>query len=113
MPYATLKNIKLHYEVVGEGNPLLLIHGLGSSGQDWAFQVDVFSRDYKVITIDHTKVNGTDFHINFPLLISIIDSDLKNNAQIDGDDIAFAIDNVWSDHEIEFIIILLVVLKFN
>ena len=31
---------------------------------------------YKTITIDHTKVNGSGSHTNFPVLISIVDSDL-------------------------------------
>ena len=56
---------------------------------------------YKVITIDHTKVNGTGSHTNFPLLISIIDSDLDDKAQPNGDDIAFANNTAWLDHEIE------------
>ncbi|MFX0041491.1 MAG: hypothetical protein ACFE8L_01145, partial [Candidatus Hodarchaeota archaeon] len=56
---------------------------------------------YKVITIDHTKVSGTGTHINFPVLISILDSDLHEEAQSDGDDIAFANNTDWLDHEIE------------
>ncbi|MFW9880345.1 MAG: DUF2341 domain-containing protein, partial [Candidatus Thorarchaeota archaeon] len=56
---------------------------------------------YKVITIDHNKVSGTGDHINFPVLISIIDSKLDDNAQPDGDDIAFANNTAWLEHEIE------------
>ncbi len=56
---------------------------------------------YKIITIDHTKVNGTGSHLNFPLLISILDSDLKYDVQNDGDDIAFSMDGKWLDHQIE------------
>ncbi|MFX0036258.1 MAG: DUF2341 domain-containing protein [Candidatus Hermodarchaeota archaeon] len=56
---------------------------------------------YKVITIDHTKVNGTSNLINFPLLISLLDSDLKHDVQPDGDDIAFYNGSEWLDHEIE------------
>ncbi|MFX1530639.1 MAG: hypothetical protein ACFFBC_05965 [Promethearchaeota archaeon] len=56
---------------------------------------------FKIITIDHTKVNGSGNHVNFPLLISIIDSDLDDKAQFDGDDIAFANSTSWLDHEIE------------
>jgi len=41
----------------------------------------------KEITIDHTKING-DLE-NFPILISTIDSDLRDKAQDDGDDILF------------------------
>lgn len=61
---------------------------------------DYFS-NYKVITIDHTKVNGPGNHTNFPVLISILDSDLDDKAQSDGDDIAFANSTAWLDHEIE------------
>ncbi|MFX0167553.1 MAG: DUF2341 domain-containing protein [Candidatus Hodarchaeota archaeon] len=57
---------------------------------------------YKEITIDHTKVSGSSDLINFPVLISIVDSDLHNYTQSDGDDIAFAINDTWLDHEIEF-----------
>jgi len=56
---------------------------------------------YKVITIDHTKVNGSVQHHDFPVLISIIDSDLDDKAQMDGDDIAFANNTAWLDYEIE------------
>jgi pimeloyl-ACP methyl ester carboxylesterase len=42
----------IYYEVEGEGQPLMFIHGLGSSTQDWEFQVPKFSRTYKVITFD-------------------------------------------------------------
>lgn len=42
----------LYYERVGQGEPLLLIHGLGSSGRDWEYQVPFFSQDYEVIVCD-------------------------------------------------------------
>ncbi|MFW9877011.1 MAG: DUF2341 domain-containing protein, partial [Candidatus Thorarchaeota archaeon] len=56
---------------------------------------------FKIITIDHTKVNGTGSHINFPLLISLLDEDLRYDVQNDGDDIAFSMDGKWLDHQIE------------
>ncbi|MFX0083042.1 MAG: DUF2341 domain-containing protein [Candidatus Hodarchaeota archaeon] len=56
---------------------------------------------HKVITIDHTKVNGTGSHVNFPFLISILDEDLRYDVQSDGDDIAFSLDGQWLDHQIE------------
>ncbi|MFX0029873.1 MAG: DUF2341 domain-containing protein, partial [Candidatus Hermodarchaeota archaeon] len=56
---------------------------------------------YKTITIDATKVAGSGTHINFPVLISIIDSDLKYHTQPDGDDIAFSMGGDWLNHEIE------------
>ena len=49
---------------------------------------------YKVITIDNTKVSGSNNLTNFPLLISIFDSDLHDDVQSDGDDIASRIGDV-------------------
>ncbi len=44
--------IDTYYEVTGEGEPLLLIHGLGSSLRNWELQVDYFAEKYRVITYD-------------------------------------------------------------
>ena len=52
MPKQPVKDIEIYYEITGEGDPLLLIHGLGSSTRDWEEQVPVFSQKYQVITID-------------------------------------------------------------
>lgn len=55
----------------------------------------------KTITIDNTKVNGSSNHINFPLFLSLYDSDLRYEVQLDGDDLAFSNGTEWLDHEIE------------
>jgi len=47
-----VNGIDLYYEITGTGEPLLLIHGHGSSTQDWALQVDYFAQHYQVITFD-------------------------------------------------------------
>jgi MSHA biogenesis protein MshQ len=54
------------------------------------------------ITIDHTKVEAS--LTNFPVLIDITDSNLKNHAQPDGDDIAFvdSSNTIQYNHEIEY-----------
>jgi len=52
MPILDLDNIQLNYQIIGDGEPLLLLHGLGSSSQDWELQVDHFSRQFKVIIVD-------------------------------------------------------------
>lgn len=56
----------------------------------------------KMITIDHNLVDGD--LVDFPVLISVVDSDLKNKAQSDGDDILFMDDIGMANrlfHEIE------------
>ncbi len=52
MPKLLSNGVNLYYEVSGEGEPLVFIHGLGSSTFDWEFQVPEFSKSFKVITFD-------------------------------------------------------------
>ncbi len=52
MPLINLDDIELYYEIHGVGDPLLLIHGLGSSSRDWELQVGFFSHQYRVIVFD-------------------------------------------------------------
>lgn len=43
----------LHYEDSGgEGEPLLLLHGLGSRSLDWQAQIDSLAPEYRVLTLD-------------------------------------------------------------
>jgi 3-oxoadipate enol-lactonase len=42
----------VHYLVRGRGEPLLLIHGLGCSGADWAFQVAALEKRFRIIIPD-------------------------------------------------------------
>lgn len=52
MAVAELPGVRLHYEEAGEGPPLVLLHGIGASRQDWEFNVPAFARSYRVITPD-------------------------------------------------------------
>jgi 3-oxoadipate enol-lactonase len=52
MPTVQLNTIQLYYEIHGAGQPLVFIHGLGSSTRDWETQVSEFSKSYQVITFD-------------------------------------------------------------
>lgn len=52
MPTVQVNNIDLYYEVRGQGQPLLFIHGLGSSTRDWEYQLPYFVERYQVITCD-------------------------------------------------------------
>ncbi len=56
-----------------------MVPNVGWYGSQWQFR--------KAITIDNTKVAAT--LSNFPVLINMSDTDLKNNAQSDGSDIVF------------------------
>lgn len=52
MPYCAVDDISLYYNEIGSGEPLLFIHGLGSSSRDWFEQVDHFSDEYRVLRVD-------------------------------------------------------------
>ena len=52
MPIARINGIELFHECIGRGPPLLLIHGLGSSADDWAFQREDFARMHRLILVD-------------------------------------------------------------
>jgi 3-oxoadipate enol-lactonase len=52
MPKVLVNNTGIYYEVTGQGEPLLFIHGLASSGRSWKKQVPIFSQKYLVITFD-------------------------------------------------------------
>jgi len=52
MPKLQIDSLDFNYEIVGEGQPVLFIHGLGSSSRDWEEQVNYFSKDYKVVCFD-------------------------------------------------------------
>jgi 3-oxoadipate enol-lactonase len=52
MPYFRDEDTTLHYLMRGRGEPLLLIHGLGCSGADWALQVTALEKRFRVIVPD-------------------------------------------------------------
>ena len=49
MPKAEINGIEMHYVDEGDGEPLVLLHGLGSSAEDWEFQIPALSRHYRVV----------------------------------------------------------------
>ncbi len=56
MPYQELGNIKLYYEVHGQGTPLVMIRGLGSNLDHWYAQAPTFAQYYKVIMFDNRGI---------------------------------------------------------
>lgn len=52
MPFIQCNELELHYESTGQGEPLLFVHGLGSSIRDWENQIAYFAARYQVLTLD-------------------------------------------------------------
>lgn len=53
MTTARINGINLYYEEHGEGQPLILSHGIGSNHLHWWQQIPVLSKHFRVITFDH------------------------------------------------------------
>jgi len=60
MPYRLIEKTQFYYEIHGEGEALVFIHGLGASTQDWEAQVAFFEKKYQVITFDLRGHGKTD-----------------------------------------------------
>ncbi len=60
MASVTVNGIRMHYQQHGAGEPLLLLHGLGSSSQDWELQYPAFAAQYRVIAPDLRGHGRTD-----------------------------------------------------
>ena len=52
MPTLEHQGHRIHWREFGSGPPLLLVHGLGSSGADWAFQIPPLAANHRVIVPD-------------------------------------------------------------
>jgi len=54
MPYVTSDGIRIHYEVEGDGPPLVLQHGFGQNASSWrlAGYVDALKPQYRLILVD-------------------------------------------------------------
>jgi uncharacterized protein len=53
MPRASVNGVTLHYEVTGEGFPLVFSHEFAGDGRSWAPQVRHFARLYRCVTYNH------------------------------------------------------------
>ena len=54
MPAITVGKATLHYDERGDGDgaPIVLLHGLGSSSADWALQLPVLAAQHRVLAVD-------------------------------------------------------------
>lgn len=60
MPYAIINRIRVHYEVAGQGDAVLMINGLSAPAASWALQVRDLAAHFRVVTFDNRGVGETD-----------------------------------------------------
>lgn len=56
MPKAKINDVKINYEVRGEGKPLILIIGLGGPKLGWLLQIPMLQESYKVVSFDNRGI---------------------------------------------------------
>jgi len=56
MAYAEVNGQRLYYEVHGEGEPLLCIHGLSADTLGWTMQVPAWSEHHRTVIFDNRDV---------------------------------------------------------
>lgn len=76
MPEVDVNGVRLHYDIVGSGPPLVFVHGMCGRGAVWTGQVERLSRDYTCVTYDR-RGHG-----------SSTDSDVPQSVTIHADDFA-------------------------
>lgn len=74
--YEQVDDIKMYYEVYGEGHPLLLINGNSGSISEWSNQIPFFSKKYKVIIAD-SRAQGRTYDSDKEITYTQMASDLN------------------------------------
>ena len=60
MPRAAANGIEIHYETHGQGQPLVLISGIGYTSWQWHRMVPLLAAHFQVITFDNRGIGRTD-----------------------------------------------------
>jgi aminoacrylate hydrolase len=75
MPKAELGGFELYYEEHGEGEPLLLVSGLGGVASYWKPNLPAFTKKYRVILHDH-RGSGASTHSRMKYSVDQMTDDL-------------------------------------
>ncbi len=59
MPLTEVAGYRLYHEEHGQGDPLLLINGLGADHTAWGLQTEELSRDFRVVVFDNPGIGQT------------------------------------------------------
>jgi pimeloyl-ACP methyl ester carboxylesterase len=60
LPFCNVNNLNLYFEKSGSGPVIVLLHGLGSSTEDWEYQIPEFSKKFTVISLDFRGFGKSD-----------------------------------------------------
>ena len=60
MPNTTINGLDVHYEVLGDGPPLLFLKGSASTIEDMRPLIGAFTKDFQVAVADSRGLGGTE-----------------------------------------------------
>ncbi len=81
MPTVKVNDINIYYETYGEGEPLVLVMGLGGPLEWWFLQVPELSRHYRVIAFDN-RGSGRSDKPDIPYTMGMMANDLAGLLDI-------------------------------
>lgn len=81
MHYIQLRNGRCAYIRKGRGLPVLLLHGLGSSSQDWQPQIDALSRFAEVFALD-LRGHGASEPLRAPVSVAELADDVAEFIRV-------------------------------
>ena len=56
MPVAKIRNLSFFYELIGQGEPLVMIRGVGSNVDHWYDQVPTLSKKFQLLVFDNRGI---------------------------------------------------------
>ena len=74
--YADVNDIKICYEIHGEGHPVMFVHGYGAVKENWMCQKGVLSEEFKVILFDNRGAGKSD-RPNIPYTMDMYVEDIR------------------------------------
>lgn len=74
--YADVNDIKVYYEIYGEGDPILLLHGNSGSIKTMESLIPELSKHFKVIAVD-SRAQGRSTDSNKDITYALMASDMK------------------------------------
>lgn len=92
--WANIRGARIYYEVYGQGQPLLIIHGNGGSIGNFKYQIPYFEKNYKVIVADsrgHGRTTDNSDSLNYEMMADDYAA-LLDELKIDSADVIG-----WSD----------------
>ncbi len=83
--YIEVNDLKVYYEIYGEGEPVLLVHGNGGSISNFENQIPELAKHFRVIAVDSRaqgKSSDSDKEISYALMASDM-SELIDKLQLE------------------------------